>query len=57
MKLTIEKVVNGFIVTDEDGCKWIALENEYESRYSLTVERVLRAVLSPPANEEVKAEA
>lgn len=47
MKMTFEQVENGFVVTNEDGKKWIAIENEYASRYDLTLERVLRSVMKP----------
>lgn len=48
MKLTVEKAENGYIVTDIDGRQWIALENEYQSTYALTLPKVLAAALEQP---------
>lgn len=51
MKLTVEQVENGYIVTDESGKQWIALENEYDSRYDKTLEKVLRNCMKPEQPE------
>ena len=57
MKLTVEKVENGFLVTDESGKKWVALENEYVSRYETTLDRVMRNALKTDEPEPLKVAA
>jgi hypothetical protein len=52
MKLIVEQVENGYIVTDVDGRQWIALESEYASTYAMTLERILVRAMEAPAPPE-----
>jgi len=47
MKLSIEHVENGYLVTDESGKKWIAVQHEYVSLYALKFDRVVSTLMEP----------
>lgn len=58
MRLIVERVENGYIVSDVDGRQWIALDNEYQSVYSLTLAKILvQALEKPKYTREAEQEA